>query len=110
MTYNHEAIYRSHPNVVRIKDGIGAFDASGNQVALDQSLVDAATSAIEEERSWSELRSERDRRLTETDYFALSDVTLTSEMAAYRQELRDLPANTVNPTSPVWPVKPGGDA
>jgi hypothetical protein len=106
MTYDHEAIYRSHPNVVRIKDGIGAFDASGNQVTLDQSLVDAASSTIEEERSWSELRKERNRRLIETDYLALTDFTLSPEMAAYRQALRDLPSNTSNPMSPVWPVKP----
>ena len=108
MTYDHEAIYRSHPNVVRTKDGIGAFDASGNQVVLDQSIVDSTATIIAEERSWDDLRSERNRRLAETDYLALSDVTLTSEMATYRQELRDLPANTVDPASPVWPVKPGG--
>jgi len=38
----------------------------------------------------------------------LSDSTLTTEMAAYRQALRDLPANTTDPANPVWPVKPGG--
>lgn len=54
------------------------------------------------------LRRERNRLLTETDYLALSDQTLTAEMAAYRQALRDLPANTVDPANPVWPTKPGG--
>ena len=63
---------------------------------------------LNEAQPMVELREERNRRLAETDYLALSDVTLTSEMATYRQELRDLPANTVDPTSPVWPVKPGG--
>ena len=53
------------------------------------------------------LRRERNRLLTETDYLALSDQTLTAEMAAYRQALRDLPANTTDPANPVWPVKPG---
>ena len=53
------------------------------------------------------LRRERNRLLTETDYLALSDQTLTAEMAAYRQALRDLPANTVDPANPVWPTKPG---
>jgi hypothetical protein len=29
---NHEAIYRSHPNVVTIDSVKGAFDADGNQI------------------------------------------------------------------------------
>jgi len=52
------------------------------------------------------LRAERDRLLTETDYLALADSTLTDEMRTYRQALRDLPANTVDPANPVWPTKP----
>lgn len=55
-----------------------------------------------------DLRQTRNRLLTETDYLALSDQTLTAEMAAYRQALRDLPANTVDPANPVFPTKPGG--
>jgi len=56
------------------------------------------------------LRQRRDQLLTETDYLALSDSTLTDEMRSYRQALRDLPANTVDPANPVWPVKPGGNS
>ena len=52
------------------------------------------------------LREERNRRLAETDYLALSDVTLSTEMASYRQALRDLPANTTDPANPTWPIKP----
>jgi len=54
------------------------------------------------------LRRERNARLAETDYLALSDSTLTDEMRTYRQALRDLPANTADPANPVWPTKPGG--
>jgi hypothetical protein len=53
-----------------------------------------------------ELRRQRNQLLTETDYLALADVTLTDEMRAYRQALRDLPANTEDPANPVWPTKP----
>jgi len=53
------------------------------------------------------LRRQRNQLLTETDYLALADSTLTDEMRSYRQALRDLPANTVDPANPVWPVKPG---
>ena len=53
-----------------------------------------------------ELRRQRNQLLTETDYLALSDQTMTAEMQAYRQALRDLPANTEDPANPVWPTKP----
>lgn len=53
-----------------------------------------------------QLRAKRNRLLAETDYLALADVTLTDEMRAYRQALRDLPANTADPANPVWPTKP----
>ena len=52
------------------------------------------------------LREERNRRLAETDYLALSDATLSEDMRTYRQALRDLPANTNDPANPTWPVKP----
>jgi len=54
------------------------------------------------------LRTRRNQLLAETDYLALSDQTMTAEMQAYRQALRDLPANTVDPANPVFPTKPGG--
>jgi hypothetical protein len=38
---NHKAIYKLYPTVVTIDDGAGAFDASGNQVTIDESLVNA---------------------------------------------------------------------
>ena len=56
---------------------------------------------------WNELRTKRNQLLAETDYLALSDVTLSTEMAEYRQALRDLPANTTDPANPVFPNKPG---
>ena len=46
MIFNHDAIYRAYPKAVAIDDGAGAFDADGNQIELDQSLVDAAAAEI----------------------------------------------------------------
>ena len=46
---NHEAIYRSHPNVVTIDSVKGAFDVNGNPITLDQALVDAAAAEIQSE-------------------------------------------------------------
>ena len=72
--------------------------------------IDAEVIRLTAEQPWAELRQRRNQLLTETDYLALSDSTLTDEMRSYRQALRDLPANTVDPANPVWPVKPGGNS
>ena len=103
---NHFAIRRAYSNVVTIDDGTGAFDADGNQITLDQSLVDAAAAELVTENAWSNLRTKRTKLLTETDYLALVDSTLSTDMRTYRQALRDLPANTSDPANPTWPTKP----
>ena len=103
---NHDAIYRAYSNVVRIDDQAGAFDADGNQVSLNQSLVDAAAAELVTENAWSDLRTKRTQLLSDTDYLALSDATLSEDMRTYRQALRDLPANTSDPANPTWPTKP----
>lgn len=108
---NHEAIYNTHPTVKRIADiegGVVAYDADGNQITLDQSLVDAAAAELATENAWNKLRTKRNQLLSETDYLALSDTTLSAEMAEYRQQLRNLPDPSVtsDPANPTWPVKP----
>ena len=57
------------------------------------------------DRAMAALRVERNRRLAETDFHAMSDRTLADDMKAYRQALRDLPAST-DPANPSWPTKP----
>ena len=52
-----------------------------------------------------EVRATRDGLLTETDFYALSDVTMSSDMTTYRQALRDLPAN-VDLSDITYPSKP----
>ena len=43
-------------------------------------------------RAQANLRSRRDALLAETDFYALSDVTMSDDMKTYRQNLRDLPS------------------
>tara|TARA_R110000772_G_scaffold205515_2_gene316159 strand:- start:311 stop:592 length:282 start_codon:yes stop_codon:yes gene_type:complete len=71
-----------------------------------QDAIDSAWAAGADDRSWAELRSRRDELLSETDWQASSDVTMTAEQSAYRQQLRDLPANTEDPDNVTWPTKP----
>tara|TARA_B100001964_G_scaffold139548_1_gene153885 strand:- start:934 stop:1221 length:288 start_codon:yes stop_codon:yes gene_type:complete len=72
--------------------------------AEEQAWADAAPA-----RALADLRSKRNRLLAETDYYALSDVTLSDAMTTYRQDLRDLPAgkDTVDKcNNATWPTKP----
>ena len=60
-------------------------------------------------RALARLRAKRNALLAETDFYALSDVTMSSDMQTYRQNLRDLPSgkDTVEKCDNVtWPTKP----
>ena len=88
---------------------------NGNQV---QFTAEEETARDAEEKAWDDgalaraqanLRQERNRRLAETDFYALSDVTMSDDMKTYRQNLRDLPdgKDTVDKCDNVtWPTKP----
>ena len=52
------------------------------------------------------LREERDRRLAETDWWAMSDRTMTDAQTTYRQALRDVPASATSLDDVSWPTKP----
>ena len=86
--------------------------------AEEEAARDAEEQAWEDgalARAQARLRSERNRRLAETDFYALSDVTMSSDMTTYRQALRDLPSNYTTDDSKTlaedlsnlnWPTKP----
>jgi len=60
-------------------------------------------------RAQANLREKRNRLLADTDYYALSDVTMSDDMKTYRQNLRDLPAgkDTVEKCdNATFPTKP----
>lgn len=80
------------------------FDLSSNSIVpLNQSVIDAR----ETEEAWDLLRSVRDSLLSSTDWTQIQDAPVNqTEWATYRQALRDLPANTTDPSSPTWPTQP----
>lgn len=67
-----------------------------------------------EAEAFAALRAERDKRLADTDYLIMPDYPIAKAdlkaVKAYRQALRDLPAQEgapwIDATIP-WPVKPG---
>ena len=83
-----------------------------------QFTAEEETARDAEEKAWADgavaraqanLREKRNRLLAETDFYALSDVTMSDEMKKYRKDLRDLPAgkDTVKKCEDAtWPTKP----
>ena len=80
--------------------------------AEEEAQWDANESAYADgafDRAIANLRQDRNRKLAETDYFALSDVSMSEAMTQYRKDLRDLTngLSTVDDVEAVtWPTKP----
>ena len=61
------------------------------------------------DRAIAALRMERNNKLAQSDWMANSDVTMSSDLKTYRQELRDLPKDldTEDKVNKVtWPKEP----
>lgn len=79
-----------------VKDDMPTQDANGNWV-LGWTLVPL---------SEGEIRSLRNKMLSETDWWAVSDRVATDAEIAYRQALRDIPQQAGFPHDVAWPAKP----
>ena len=72
------------------------------------SWEDPTTPTLSDAEKLGELRNMRNAKLQETDYLALSDTTLSTDMKTYRQALRDI-TNTYQSMDAegfAWPTKP----
>ena len=88
---------------------------NGNRVQFTEA---EETARDTEEAAWADgalaralanMRSRRNQLLAATDFYALSDVTLSDDMTTYRQALRDLPAGkdtVAKVNDATWPTKP----
>ena len=52
------------------------------------------------------LREERDRLIATTDWWASSDLTMSSAQTKYRQDLRDITKSATSLDDVSWPTKP----
>ena len=59
-----------------------------------------------EDRNKAIARADRNKKLSETDWWAVSDLTMTDAQTAYRQALRAVPEQSGFPTDITWPTKP----
>lgn len=65
--YDHQAIRKAYPNVVTIGNSLGIFDASGNEVTIDQDLVDAARVTLDAEAAATLYQRQRTGEALTTD-------------------------------------------
>jgi|TARA_R100001460_G_scaffold14749_1_gene32917 hypothetical protein len=106
----HEAIRSLYANVVSVNgdgDNAVATDKDGKVVSWDADAVVTKEAELIAAFKLSELRTERNKRLTETDYWVLADTaTATSAQTKYRQDLRDITKSATSLDDVSWPEKP----
>lgn len=98
--------------------GDAAWNLHGNNLEniewSDEVTVPPAVSEIIAEMEsvklglpWETLRNQRNLLLAACDWTQLPDAPVDAVVwADYRQQLRDLPQNTIDPNNPVWPTEP----
>ena len=96
-------------------DGSSILSSNTSNFGVTWAQVKTEYDSLVSGEALSELRKERNNKLKDTDFYALSDVTMSSDMTTYRQALRDLPSNyttsdgealTDNLSYVTWPTKP----
>lgn len=96
-------------------DGTSILSSNTSDFGVTWTQVKTEYDSLVSGEALSELRKERNNKLKDTDFYALSDVTMSSEMTTYRQALRDLPSNYTTSDSEAlatdlsnlnWPTKP----
>jgi len=78
-------------------DGVYVDITDEEAAAVQYAPVEAEEAAV---------RARRDVLLSETDWWAMSDRTMTQAEIDYRQALRDVPAQAGFPENVTWPTKP----
>ena len=91
----------------KMVDGVRIPFTAEEEAARD--AEEAAWEAGAFDRAMANLRSDRNSRLAITDWYGLSDVSMSAAMTQYRQELRDITANLTtveHVKAVVWPTEP----
>jgi len=108
-----EAILKINPNAevtVRGND-VNTCEIEWHNGTTPISVADiqAQFPAVEFDMAMEDLRAKRNKLLQDTDYLALSDNTMSAEMTAYRQALRDITnglTTVADVNAVVFPTKP----
>lgn len=71
-------------------NGSGILSSDPKDFGTTWAKVSAKLKELNDAEPLKELRNARNSLLAETDFYALSDVTMSDEMKKYRQDLRDI--------------------
>jgi len=101
-------------NIIELTDEATATELGavnlGDHAAIGDTVSNGAivgkTEATEAEQKAADVRTFRNELLAATDWWGLSDHTMTAEQATYRQALRDLPQQEGFPDNVTYPTKP----
>ena len=91
----------------KMVDGVSIQLTAEEETARDNE--ETAWDAGEDDRALASMREDRNRRLAETDWYGVSDLTMSDDMTTYRQDLRDFPAGKTTKAhvdAATWPTKP----
>ena len=116
MAFEIQALKELKPNgkykATEFEDGTFVLewdvDKNGGELAPTMDEIKTKAQQIENEIPMRQLRRDRDKLLTATDWTQNPDVpeSTRAKWVSYRQALRDLPATTLDVTNPTWPTKP----
>ena len=91
----------------KLVDGVSVQLTDAEETARDAEELAFTNNAFN--KAIANVRDKRNRLIGETDFYALSDVTMSSDMTTYRQNLRDITngVDTVDKCNAIsWPTKP----
>ena len=107
-------VLRGEPtNETEFNEMFRIIDESGNESTsypdgLTWGAINTKKTELEGAESITELRTERNKKLAETDWTQSRDVTLSNDSAwaTYRQALRDITDSATSLDDVTWPTKP----
>jgi hypothetical protein len=105
------SILKINPNAqVSINsDDINSITWHNGTTPIPKADIEAQFPIVELDMAMADLRTKRNKLLADTDYLALSDNTISDEMKAYRQALRDITEGLTTKDeveAVVFPTKP----
>ena len=111
MTDIIKAIQKINPTAeVSVTDNdINTIEWLNGTTPISKADIEAQFPIVELDNAMSTLRAKRNKLLIDTDFYGMSDNTMSSEMATYRQALRDITSEittVAQANAVVFPIKP----
>ena len=104
-----EAILKINPNAKVTIKANGEIVWHEGTTPIPVADIEAQLPIVEFDMAMEDLRTKRNKLLADTDYLALSDNTMSTEMTTYRQALRDITnglTTVADVEAVVFPTKP----